>query len=54
MSRGFHLTETNAPRSCGDCGEEATAYLHGDGFYCGDCADVPTDRAASGNGRSLE
>jgi len=55
MSRGFHLTEKNAPRSCGDCGEPATAYIHETGFYCGDChPGAPDSRAAAGDGRSFE
>ena len=54
MSRGFHLTEKNAPRSCGDCGEPATAYMHEKGFFCGECREgAPVDRAPAGEGRSL-
>lgn len=53
MSVGFHLTETNAPRGC-DCGDEATAYFHEEGFRCGDCDDrAPEERAQSGGGGSL-
>ncbi len=55
MSRGFHLTENNAPRSCGDCGERATAYFHEKGFFCGGCREAaPAERALAGSGGSLE
>jgi len=53
VSDGFTLTESNAPRSCG-CGDEATIYLHGDGFYCSDCDDrAPEERAPTDGGESL-
>lgn len=55
MSGGFHLTEKNAPRNCGICGEAATAYIHDVGFRCGDCYDdAPEKQAAAGEGRSIK
>lgn len=55
MSGGYHLTATNAPRRCGVCGTEATAYLHSLGFRCGDCHDeAPNERADAGKGGSIE
>lgn len=53
MSGGFVLTESNAPRRC-ECGDNATAYVHGEGFYCGGCDDrAPEQRAPTGGGGSL-
>jgi len=39
--RFYHLHENNAPRACGECGNRGTAYVHGVGFRCGDCGNVP-------------
>lgn len=39
----YHLSVKNAKRSCGECGCEATAYVHGVGFRCGSCEDVPSE-----------
>ena len=48
MTDGFALSTTNAGRSCDVCGDHATAYLHGDGFRCGDCCpDAPDERPGS-------
>jgi hypothetical protein len=39
------LSESNAARSCGRCGGDATAYVHGAGFRCGSCAAAaPSER----------
>ena len=47
--RYYHLSRSNAPRLCGECGEPATAYVHGTGFRCGECAAVPAELADGGN-----
>jgi predicted RNA-binding Zn-ribbon protein involved in translation (DUF1610 family) len=41
----YHLSDKNAPRNCGDCGDEATVYVHGRGFRCGDCGNYPGSRS---------
>ena len=42
MTDYHHLSTRNAERTCGACGDRrATAYVHGTGLRCGECADVP-------------
>lgn len=54
MTAGIELTETNAPWGCGECGDEATAYLHDVGFRCGGCDDrAPVERPPQGEGVRL-
>lgn len=44
MTEYYHLSTRNAGRQCGACGDRrATAYVHGAGFRCAECADVPDE-----------
>lgn len=44
-SNYYRLSDKNAPRNCGNCGDEATVYVHGRGFRCGDCGNYPGSRS---------
>lgn len=47
MANAHPLTPANADRSCAECGEEATAFVHGEGFYCGSCHEAaPPERVS--------
>lgn len=48
----YHLSEKNAPRNCVNCGDRATAYVHGHGFYCGFCWDAPDSLAEGPSDRT--
>jgi tRNA(Ile2) C34 agmatinyltransferase TiaS len=50
VSVGYHLSESNAGRSCGLCGGRATAYLHEVGFRCGECHEAAPRRLARSGG----
>jgi tRNA(Ile2) C34 agmatinyltransferase TiaS len=50
----YHLSVDNAPRRCGECGERATAYVHGVGFRCGECEEVPEALRGRGGGASYQ
>lgn len=37
----YRLSEKNAPRNCGECGNDASVYVHNLGFRCSNCGPYP-------------